>query len=389
MQEPTTVYHRTQYAEEMAQQLLAPSALQMNVRSGVFLAGIRRVGKTTFLRQDLVPALERRKAVVIYVDLWSDMSKNPAALVHEAVRTTLQELQTPGSGLLQRLKSLNLGAAGLSFGFALETLGAKGGATLAQAFVELVEQAASDVVLIVDEVQHAMASEDGQVLLHALKAARDAVNARMGGKHHFIFLGTGSHKSMITAMTTRRTQPFSGALIAPYEVLGRDFVDWQLQRVAASDVAVLPDPEVAYAGFQLMGHRPEELLKALVELQAYPEQPNSVFPVISSTLASAAADVELRMLDDLGGLAEAIFARIAEGPEEGVSGLFGSEALEHYRQTAGTSVEAAHVQNLVDKMMAANLVTRAGHGKYAVTDPFVRRVWRERRQLLQPPAQSR
>ena len=72
-----------------------------------------------------------------------------------------------------------------------------------------------------------------------------------------------------------------------------------------------------------------------------------------------------------------------------MSGLFGSEALEHYRQTAGTSVEAAHVQNLVDKMMAANLVTRAGHGKYAVTDPFVRRVWRERRQLLQPPAQSR
>lgn len=383
------LFPRPDYAHALADQLLAPSGLHTSVRSGVFLSNIRRVGKSTFLRNELMPELRQRGAIVIYVDLWADVNRAPLNLVLEAVRAELRTLQGAGHGLLKRVKGASLGAAGLSFSFQLDTLGLPGGATLAQAIHELVQKAETDVVLIVDEVQHAMASEDGQVLLHALKAARDAVNARMGGKHHFIFLGTGSHKSMITAMTTRRTQPFSGALIAPYEVLGRDFVDWQLQRVAASDVAVLPDPEVAYAGFQLMGHRPEELLKALVELQAYPEQPNSVFPVISSTLASAAADVELRMLDDLGGLAEAIFARIAEGPEEGVSGLFGSEALEHYRQTAGTSVEAAHVQNLVDKMMAANLVTRAGHGKYAVTDPFVRRVWRERRQLLQPPAQSR
>ena len=63
------VFHRTAYAEQMAQQLLQPSPLHMNVRSGVLLSGIRRVGKTTFLRQDLVPALEARGALVIYVDL--------------------------------------------------------------------------------------------------------------------------------------------------------------------------------------------------------------------------------------------------------------------------------------------------------------------------------
>ena len=46
------VFHRTAYAEQMAQQLLQPSPLHMNVRSGVLLSGIRRVGKTTFLRQN-------------------------------------------------------------------------------------------------------------------------------------------------------------------------------------------------------------------------------------------------------------------------------------------------------------------------------------------------
>ena len=59
------VFHRTAYAEQMAQQLLQPSPLHMNVRSGVLLSGIRRVGKTTFLRQDLVPALEARGALVL------------------------------------------------------------------------------------------------------------------------------------------------------------------------------------------------------------------------------------------------------------------------------------------------------------------------------------
>ena len=49
------LFHRTDYASDMAKQLLQPSALQLQVRSGVFLSGIRRIGKTTFLRQDLIP----------------------------------------------------------------------------------------------------------------------------------------------------------------------------------------------------------------------------------------------------------------------------------------------------------------------------------------------
>ena len=92
---PEPVYHRPDYAAAMADQLLRPNALQLQVRSGVFLSGIRRTGKTTFLRQDLIPALEARGALVIYVDLWADRSKSPAALVHDAVRpcVTLADIQ--------------------------------------------------------------------------------------------------------------------------------------------------------------------------------------------------------------------------------------------------------------------------------------------------------
>ncbi len=152
---PIALYRRDQYAADLAQQLLKPTALQVQVRSGVFLSGIRRIGKSTFLRQDLVPALEAMGALVIYVDLWVDRSKSPAALVYEAVRTTLADLAAPGSKLLQRFKGLNVGAAGFSFGFQVDAVGKPGGATLADVLTELVDKVKTDVVLIMDEVQQA------------------------------------------------------------------------------------------------------------------------------------------------------------------------------------------------------------------------------------------
>lgn len=377
------VFHRTAYAGQMAQQLLQPSPLHLNVRSGVLLSGIRRMGKTTFLRQDLVPALEARGALVVYVDLWADRSKSPAALVMDAVRATLRDLQTPGSGLLQRLKGLNLGALGLSLGFQVEHLGQPQGVTLAQAFSELVERTGRDVVLIVDEVQQALGTEDGSSLLHALKAARDAVNARPGTPGYFLFLGTGSHKSLITDMATRHSQPFTGALTTAYEPLGRDFVEWQLARIAGTAGAVLPPADAAWAGFQALGHRPEELLRALVQLQSAPAPVDTAFAIVCATLASAAADVELRAIEDLGALGQAVFDHIAQADEGGVSGLFGEDALARYAARTGAPASASQVQKLAEKLISANLVVRPGHGVYAVADPFVRQVWRERARLLQ------
>lgn len=372
------VFHRTAYARDMAEQLLKPSPLQRNVRSGVFLSGIRRVGKTTFLRQDLVPALESQGAVVIYIDLWADRLKSPTTLVLEAVRDTLTQLQTPGSGLLGRIKGLNLGAMGINLGIQIDNIGASHGSTLAQVFVALVAQAKVNVVLIIDEVQQATGSDEGHNLLHALKAARDAVNTQPDTPGYFIFLGTGSHKSLITDMATRRSQPFTGAVSAAYELLGQDFVQWQLERVASTPGTQLPSLKAAWEGFQTMGNRPEELLKALIQLQAAPGPADTAFEIICKTLAASAADVELRVLEDFGDLGKAIFARIANGKEDGVSGLFSAAALTEYSSHTGGIVDVTQVQNLADKMIAANLIARPGHGLYAVADPFVRKVWLDR-----------
>ena len=49
------IYRRPEMAVQMAKQLLHPGVLDEGLRSGLFLSGVRRTGKTTFLLNDLIP----------------------------------------------------------------------------------------------------------------------------------------------------------------------------------------------------------------------------------------------------------------------------------------------------------------------------------------------
>lgn len=92
----------------------------------------------------------------------------------------------------------------------------------ADALTEVVDQAKTNVVLIVDEVQHAITTDDGQQMMLALKSARDAINPRPDIPGYFLFIGTGSHRAMVGEMTARRNQAFAGATNVPFPVLGND-----------------------------------------------------------------------------------------------------------------------------------------------------------------------
>jgi hypothetical protein len=384
------IFHRPELARQMAQQLLRPGVLDEGLRSGLFISGVRRTGKTTFLQADLVPALENAGALVIYVDLWSNTQANPASLVQGAVRKTLLELQSPAGAVVERLKKLRnaeLAVAGFKFGFKVDAVGADGGATLAQALTEVVDQAKSDVVLIVDEVQHAITSEEGNQLLLALKAARDAINPRPATPGHFIFVGTGSHRALVSELTARRNQAFVGATSIAYPVLDADYVQYLLERLGGEGLTAAPSLEVAKQAFRTLGARPEEMLRALRDLRTLLPpggDPDQFLPVIAGTLRSTAADVELMKVEQLGGLALAVFERIA-GVDGDVRGLFAGEALAGYAARLGREVRLDEVQAVLNDLMAANIVMRRGHGLYGLTDPFVQEIWRERQSLMRLP----
>ena len=382
----SSIYRRPELAAQMSRQLLNPSVLDEGLRSGLFLSGLRRTGKTTFLLNDLVPALEEAGALVMYVDLWSDTQTNPAVLVLAAVRRTLAELQTPASSMLRKLKrvgSADVGAFGFKFGFKIDSVGTEGGPTLARALTELVDQARTNVVLIVDEVQQAITSDDGNQMLLALKAARDAINPRPGTPGHFIFIGTGSHRALVSELTARRNQAFAGATSVPYPVLDADYVEHLLKRLQQEGAVRLPTLEVAVQAFATLGNRPEEMLKALRQLSRHLPpggNPDEHLPVIAATLRSTAADIELMKVEQLGSLATAVFERIAS-TEGDARGLFSADAAADYTKAIGREVRVEEIQPIVNDLLAANLIMRKGHGMYGVTDPFVQEMWREKKAL--------
>lgn len=393
------LFRREALAEQMAQQLLQPKDdIEGSLRSGLFFSGLRRTGKTTFLRQDLIPSLEAKGAIVIYVDLWSDVQASPAVLAHSAIAGALTQLEVPGSGIvdrLKRLKALDVGAAGFKLGFQLDSVGQQNGPTIAEALTAVVDKAKTDVVMIVDEVQHALMTEDGKKLLLALKSARDAINPRRGTPGSFIFIGTGSHRAQIAELSAGRNQAFSGAELRPYPVLEGDYVRYLLDRLAANGRTV-PSLEVGVEMFAALGSRPEELLKALQQLQRPLPAGVSVdaaFRLIADTVRVGAADLEMAKVAALGSLAELVFAKIAS--QEEATGLYSGDTLAEYSKGTGSSVTADQVQRITRDLALENVIMRVAHGRYQVSDPFVRQMWAERNgqggsgdQLLAPPTKS-
>jgi hypothetical protein len=379
-----SIFRRPELAAQMTRQLLHPGVLDEGLRSGLFISGLRRTGKTTFLVNDLIPALEAAGALVIYVDLWTNTQLSPVVLVHAAIRKALTELQTPASAVLkklERLGSVDVGAFGMKFGFKIENVGEVGGLTIAQALTEVVDQAKTDLVLIIDEVQHAITSDDGKNLMFSIKAARDAINPRPGTPGHLMFIGTGSHRALVSELTARRNQAFEGATSIAYPVLDADYVDHLFDRLISEGSGLLPSRAVAISAFRMLGNRPEELIRALGVLRSKllpGGSPDDYLPVIAATLRSAVADVELSKLDSLGSLAAAIFERIAMADGD-AKGLFSVAAAAEYSQFIGREVRVEEIQMVVNDIMAANLIMRRAHGLYCITDPLVQEIWRERR----------
>lgn len=300
-------------------------------------------------------------------------------MVHGAIQKSLNALQIPGSTILQKLKqvsSFEAGAAGFKFGFKLADLGKEGGVSLAHAFTELIDQAQTSVVLIVDEVQHALGSAEGGNMLHALKATRDAINTRPDTPGYFLFLGTGSHRARVQELTIKGNQAFNGAVTHEFPVLGRDFIEYVLHRVKPQLGSKTPSAAVTEKAFKKMGSRPEELMKALHVLRELPQGANADehLPTIAQSLSAAAADVEIQKIEALGPLAEAVFSRICSIGGN-VKGGFTADALKEYSVKTGRDVTAQEVQGVIGVMTAANLLMRVSHGHYGVTDSIVEKAW--------------
>ena len=343
--------------------MLSPDPLVGSL-SGLFLAAPRRTGKSTFLRTDLTQLLKSKGKTVLYVDLWADRTRDPGALIFDCIRAGLEEHSSSIRRFQKSMPVDRIGILGFSISFksAEEFTG-----TPSDALQLLAAATGRDVVLIVDEAQQSLESEDGISAMFALKAARDAVNQKPGADQPKLYLiMTGSHRDKLAALVYDQKSPFFGAQVRDFPPLGKEYSKAVADRVNThlSEGNRLSVDELDQA-FQRLGRKPEMLIECLRDLVLEPvEAPIALEAIVERRKAQmeAARRSEIAALSNL---QQAILRRIAR--ERTDFAPFTAETRHALAEVNGGRMPSlGAIQKALDVLREKGFIWRPGYGAYAL-----------------------
>ncbi len=366
-------FPRTALAQELVTALQGKGMLG-DAHNGLFLAAPRRTGKSTFLQSDLRPALQAAGVVVVYVDLWADVRRDPGALIAEAIARALE----PQLGLVARVaKGARLEKVKLG-GLEVDTskIGKVDGLTLTEALRLLHESAGKPVALIIDEAQHALTSEAGEAAMTALKSARDQLN--QPGVVNLMLVMSGSDRDKLLRLVNTAGAPFYGSQIQRMPPLGMDFIAHVASLIEAQRPELRSvDQALLQQAFEMFGFRPQFFMAALGQVLSPLAALTGRFePALLEAAQQQQAQDEAQMESDYLGLKpteQAVLWRMLEqGPRYRP---YDAEALRFYRDKAGHPVSVAQAQKALEALrerMPA-LVWKSARREYALEDAAMHR----------------
>lgn len=364
------IFHREAYAQELASKVLSAPVISAT-GSGVFLAGMRRTGKSTFIREDLRPALEHMGALVIYVDLWADKAADPGDVITNAIREALAQHEGVMARLARNTGIEKVSVAGLQF--SLKGSASEGsGITLSSALSALSDECGKVIVLVIDEAQQAIGSKNGANTLFALKAARDELNS--SAHHGLRIVATGSNRDKLAMLRNSKDQAFFGTPMVDFTLLGQDYIDWFVSHLPFKQEL---DPGKVYEWFVEAGHRPE-VIGAAVDALIYdptiePGQFADRFHAAIQEEVAENNDTLLRQVHSLPTLQSAVLRVMAESGARYAP--FEAQTMARYRATLARidpefdiTPDSSNIQKALATLQANNLVWKSARGVYALEE---------------------
>lgn len=345
----------------LAQAYLTSLDLGLSSARGLFAR--RRMGKTEFLVQDFMPAAHAGGYTCAYVNLWELKSDPATALVsalHKAIEPKSfakiwERLNTPISKIKASGKVAGLAEAGVEAD--LDNRHNVAGTLLTEAMTAF-DKSKKLVVLIIDEAQ-VLAGAENSDFAHALRATLDIRKERLK------VLFAGSSETTLRRMFGRASEPFyNWAALEPFPLLGREFVESMVHKVAEISRAPLPLAD-ALAAFDALKQTPLFFRDYLDRYLTHPfEGPQDA---LDFTKAKVFNDGEFdKQWKDLLPSDQVLLSLISRGTTD----LQGADA----RTTVGTSlglekpVTASAVQNSLRRLADKNVVTRIDRGTYRFED---------------------
>jgi len=345
---------------------LAAKYLQMfdvGLTSARALFAKRRMGKSEFLEQDLIPAARDAGYLTVYLNLWDARSQPAPAFLAALSRA----LRPTGLGKLAKtlkrpLKNIKVSAkvAGMAEG----SLEAELGGTEAAATPRLTELIRSfdkpkrRMLLVLDEAQ-VLAESAHADLAHSLRASLD------GRKQNIKVIFAGSSEATLRRMFGRSTEPFyNWAPLEPFELLGEEFVRAMVVKVNRLSRYPLTQKD-AISTFEALKRTPEFFRRYLSRYLAYAD------------LGSKAAllDTEAHVFNDANFVST--WHRLLPADREllrlivsGVTDLFSESSRGRLGVALGLNEAVAKnvPQQSLRRLQDADLVLRMDYGDYRVQD---------------------
>lgn len=339
-----------------------------NATSGLFLAGPRRVGKSTFLKDNLIPEGKKRDWVTVYVDLWANKNADPASLITEAIKASIARHKNKLAKLTQNIKldKINImGALALDF----SKPGLPDNMTLTDALRLLGEVTGKPTLLLIDEAQHALSTKEGLNAMFAIKSARDQINSNHE-KTKLMLVFTGSNRDKLAHLVLKKDQPFFGSEVTAFPLLGKEYTDaftqWINKSLAKNNQFT---EESMWQAFKLVGHRPE-ILRHLVAQPALGGEASDFAALLEQDAFIWHSRIWEEFESDfniLPPLQQAILEVLINAGRAWAP--FSEEAMNAYQGlTHQTELSITAVQSAIQYLRDRGFIWQSGRGAYALED---------------------
>jgi hypothetical protein len=322
----------------------------------------RRMGKSEFLEQDLIPAAHAAGYLTVYLNLWDARSQPaPAFLVAVSRALAPTGLGKLAKTLKRPLKSIKASAklAAMAEGSLEADLGTEAAAT--PRLTELIrsfDKPNRRMLLVLDEAQ-VLAESAHADLAHSLRASLD------GRKQNIKVIFAGSSEATLRRMFGRSTEPFyNWAPLEPFELLGVEFVRAMVAKVNRLSRYPLALKD-ASAAFEALKRTPEFFRRYLSRYLAYADQGSK----------AALLDTEAHVFNDANFVS--IWRRLLPADREllrlivsDVRDLFSESSRARLGSALGLNEAVAKnvPQQSLRRLQDADLVLRMDYGDYRVQD---------------------
>lgn len=253
--DPGLLFPRRQLASQIANDLMSRPR-----ESGLLLTGPRRTGKSTFVREDLLPMLHAEHDVhVVHIDLAAYRNAEPGQAILHALRTELQRFDGVVLRAARSLGLTNIRLGGLEMNVAQAQAVYTDG--VLDVLKALSQKAGKRLVIVMDEVQRSQSTEHGRNVLFALMRSSDHLNIGRGTGVRVV--ATGSHTHKLRKLLSSKEEAFYDATVRDLPHLGTGFVFWLREQMPG---LLRLNPELMVKGFELLLHRPRELMDVCKQL---------------------------------------------------------------------------------------------------------------------------